>query len=146
MRYDAGEKGTVIFLEQDGLVGVEQDGEMSWYRGAYDYEQSPYEVMAELLQAWKEAEAAEKAPAADVYEALDRVFDYDYDVEFYGFKDPGSSPSTMFVSQAELPQLREWLAACTWEEVAELPQDAFDTSDPPAGCYDLWLVGKGVLL
>lgn len=47
---DAGEKGSVIFLEQDGLVGVEQSGTTSWYRGAYDYEQSPYEVMAELCR------------------------------------------------------------------------------------------------
>lgn len=143
VRYDAGEKGAVIFLEQDGLVRVEHDGEISWYREAYDYENTSYEVMAELLQAWKEAEAAEKAPAADVYGALERVFDYDYDVEFYGFKEPGSGPGTVFVSQAELPQLREWLADCTWEEVAELPQEDFDSTDPPAGCYSLWLVGKG---
>ncbi len=55
---DAGEAGTVIFLEQDGLVGVEQGGEMSWYRGAYDYEESPYEVMAELCRSMSVEERA----------------------------------------------------------------------------------------
>lgn len=56
--YDAGEIGKVIFLEQDGLVGVEQSGATSWYRGAYDYEQSPYEVMAELCRSMSVEERA----------------------------------------------------------------------------------------
>lgn len=56
--YDAGEIGEVIFLEQDGLVGVEQNGATSWYRGAYDYEQSPYEVMAELCRSMSVEERA----------------------------------------------------------------------------------------
>ena len=51
--YDAGETGKVIFLEQDGLVGVEHEGETSWYRGAYDYEKSPYQIVAEFCQVWK---------------------------------------------------------------------------------------------
>lgn len=144
VRYDAGEKGVVIFLEQDGLVRVERDGEISWYRDAYDYENTSYEMMAELLQAWKEAEAAEKAPAADVYKALSQVFADNYSIEFYGFKDPASGPGTVDATKEDLPRIQEWLAACTWEEVAELPLDREkDRSDPPAGCYYIWLVGNG---
>lgn len=149
VRYDAGEKGSVIFLEQDGLVRVEHDGEVSWYRDAYDYENTPYEVMADLLQAWKEADAAAAAPVADVHEALDRVFaDYD-SLEYLGFlTEPEGGINTAYVPREELPQIREWLSACTWEEVAELPRDegTEDSSDPPAGCDRLWLMGKGDLI
>lgn len=138
--YDAGEAGKVIFLEQDGLVGVEREGETSWYRGAYAYEESPYQKLAELCQVWK---GEEEPKAADPVQAVEQIFQYDYEVEFYGFKDTGSSPWTEFIGPAELPQLREWLAACTWEEAAELPQEGVDASDPPDGCYYLWLVGEG---
>lgn len=140
--YDAGEKGTVIFLEQDGLVGVEHSGETAWYQGAYGYEESPYAVMAALCQAWM---GEEEPKAADVVQAVEQVFQYDYDVEFYGFKDVGSSPWIEFIGPAELPRLQEWLAAYPWEEAAELPQEPFDYSDPPDGCYYLWLTGEGSL-
>lgn len=142
VRYDAGEKGAVIFLEQDGLVGVEHSGETAWYQGAYGYEESPYAVMAALCQAWM---GEEEPKAADVVQAVEQVFQYDYDVEFYGFKDVGSSPWIEFIGPAELPQLQEWLAAYPWEEAAELPQEPFDYSDPPDGCYYLWLTGEGSL-
>lgn len=147
VRYNAGEKGSVIFLKQDGLVRVEQDGEVSWYRGAYDYESTPYEVMADLLQAWKEAEAAVAAPVADVYEALDRVYDDRDSLEWFGFlAGPEGGINTAYVSREELPRLQEWLAACTWEEVAERPLRDGDQTDAPAGCGSLWLVGQDHLL
>ena len=144
VRYDAGEKGAVLFLEQDGLVGVEHGGQISWYRDAYDYENTSYEVMAELLQAWKEAEAAAAAPVADVSEALDRVFAGYDSVECYGFlAGPEGGINTAYVPREELPQLREWLAACAWEEVAERPRGNGDQTGAPAGCGSLWLEGKG---
>ena len=142
VRYNAGENGTVIFLEQGGLIGVEQDGETSWYQDAYDYENSSYEMMAELLQAWK---GEEETKAADPVQAVEQIFQYDSDVELYGFKDVGSSPWIEFIGPAELPRLREWLAACTWEEVAEHPLDDGSRPDPPAGCWEVWLIGEGQL-
>lgn len=147
VRYDAGENGMVIFLKQGGLVGVEHAGETFWYCGAYDYESTPYEVMADLLQDWKEAEAAAAAPVADVYEALDRVFEGRDSLEFFGFlAGPEGGINTAYVPREELPQLREWLAACTWEEVEERPLSDGDQTDAPAGCGSLWLVGQDHLL
>lgn len=52
--FDGGEAGTVLFLEQDGLVGVERNGETAWYQGAYPYESSPYACMEALFREWKE--------------------------------------------------------------------------------------------
>lgn len=140
--YDAGETGKVIFLEQDGLVGVEHEGETSWYRGAYDYEKSPYQIVAEFCQVWK---GEEETKAADPVQAVEQIFQYDSDVELYGFKDMGSSPWIEFIGPAELPQLQEWLAACTWEEVEEYPLDDGSRPDPPAGCWEVWLIGEGQL-
>lgn len=146
VRYNAGENGTVIFLEQGGLIGVEQDGETSWYQDAYDYESTPYEVMADFIQDWKKASAA-GPPAADVYEALDRVFEGRDSLECFGFlAGPEGGINTAYVSREKLPQLREWLAACTWKEAAERPLSDGDQTDAPAGCGSLWLVGQDHLL
>ncbi len=42
----------LIFLEEDGLVGICRDGTTDWYACAYDNALSPYEVMYETCQGW----------------------------------------------------------------------------------------------
>ena len=68
-------------------------------------------------------------------------------LECFGFlAGPEGGINTAYVSREKLPQLREWLAACTWKEAAERPLSDGDQTDAPAGCGSLWLVGQDHLL
>ena len=135
--YPAAGGDQVIFLEAGGLLGVQRDGTLAWYRGACDYGETPYGLVA--------AQRVPETPVETLQDALARVFAYPYDVEFYGFKDPGSSPWTELVPVEELPAVQTIFDSCTWEEVAERPQSSGAEGEPPFGCYTLCLTGNGQL-
>lgn len=138
----AGDK--ILLLEAGGLLGIQREGTLTWYRGAYDYAESPYELMEEVFEAWRAQQEPEE-PVGTPQDALARVFAYPYDVEFYGFKEPGSSPWTKLVPVEELPAVQAIFDSCTWEEVAERPQSSGAEGEPPFGCYTLCLTGNGQL-
>lgn len=131
----------LIFPEAGGLLGIQRDGTLTWYRGAYDYAESPYELMEAEFEAWR----AQQEPVGTPQDALARVFAYPYDVEFYGFKEPGSSPWTKLVPVEELPAVQAIFDSCTWEEVTERPRSSGAEGEPPFGCYTLCLTGNGQL-
>ena len=135
--YPAAGGDQIILLEAGGLLGVQRDGTLAWYRGAYDYSETPYGLVA--------AQRVPETPVETLGDALARVFAYPYDVEFYGFKDPGSSPWTKLVPVEELPAVQAIFDSCTWEEVAERPQSSGAEGEPPFGCYTLCLTGNGQL-
>lgn len=133
----------LIFPEAGGLLGIQRDGTLTWYRGAYDYAESPYELMEAVFEAWRAQQEPEE-PVEVPQDALARVFETSGSLELYGFKEPGSSPWVMPVSAEELPDFQAIFDSCTWEEAAERSPSEVK-GEPPSGCHALCLVGNGQL-